>query len=231
MATTAAPGRWTRLTALGRVDGRMLLGVALVAVSIIGGLLFWGSARETVPVLVAARELPAGHVIQRDDLSVARLKTDGALASLTIPEAELESVVGSTLGNSVHTGELVVKPDLATGIVIGPKEVAITMPVKADAVYPGLREGDAVAVLATPAEADGLTVTVLDRAVVYDVSLEPGRIAVGRDSGSREDRGLTNVTLVVPGVEAERVAQATVKWTVTLALLSSEDGGLNASGR
>lgn len=231
MATTAAPGRWTRLTVPGRVDGRMLLGVALVAVSVIGGLLFWGSARETVPVLVAARELPAGHVIQRNDLSVARLKTDGALASLTISESELDSVVGSTLGNAVHAGELVVKPDLATGIIIGPKEVAITMPVRADAVYPGLREGDAVTVLATPTEAEGLTVTILDRAVVYDVSLEPGRIAIGRDSGTTEDRGLTNVTLVVPRVETERVAQATVKWTVTLALLSAEDGGVSASER
>jgi Flp pilus assembly protein CpaB len=231
MATTAAPGRWTRLTVPGRVDGRMLLGVALVAVSVIGGLLFWGSARETVPVLVAARELPAGHVIQRDDLSVARLKTDGALASLTISEAELESVVGSTLGNAVHAGELVVKPDLAAGVAIMPKEVAITMPVEADAVYQGLRQGDSVAVLATPAEAEGLTVTILDRAVVYDVSLEPGRIAIGRDSGSSEDRGLTNVTLVVPRDEAERLAQATVKWTITLALLSSEDGVLNASDR
>ena len=28
----------------GRIDGRMMLGVALVAVSVIGGLLLWGSA-------------------------------------------------------------------------------------------------------------------------------------------------------------------------------------------
>jgi Flp pilus assembly protein CpaB len=208
----------------------MLLGVVLVAVSVIGGLLFWGSARETVPVLVAARDLPAGHVIERDDLSVARLKTDGALASLTISEVDLASVVGSTLGNPVHTGELLVKPDLAEGVVIGPKEMAITIPVEADAVYPGLRQGDSDAVLATPAEAEGLTVTVLDRAVVYDVSLEPGRIAIGRDAGS-EDRGLTNVTLVVPEAEAESVAQATVKWTVTLALLSAGDGRVSGSER
>jgi Flp pilus assembly protein CpaB len=220
MATTAAPGRWTRLTAPGRVDGRMLLGVVLVAVSVIGGLLFWGSARETVPVLVAARDLPAGHVVERDDLSVTRLKADGTLAPLTISEAELDSVVGRTLGSAVHAGELVVKPDLAEGVLIGSKEVAITIPVEADAVYPGLRQGDSVAMLATPAEGEGLTVTILDHAVVYDVSLEPGRIAIGRDSGA-EDRGLTNVTLVVPEAEAERVAQATVKWTVTLALLSA----------
>lgn len=38
MATTAAPRRWMRLATPGRLDGRMLLGIALVAVSLAGGL-------------------------------------------------------------------------------------------------------------------------------------------------------------------------------------------------
>ncbi len=234
-ATTTAPRRWTRLATSGRLDGRMLLGIALVAVSITGGLLFWGSARDSVPVLVAARDLPAGHVLERSDLTVTRLRSEGALSSLMIAEAELDSVTGRMLGTPLHAGELVVRPDLASGPVLGPKEAAITIPVQADAVYPGLRPGDAVAVLATPGDGDseGLTVTVLERATVYDVSLEPGRIAIGRDGeGSDDGRGLTNVTLVVPRSEAERVAQATVSWTVTLALLSQgESGASEASTR
>jgi hypothetical protein len=56
--------------------------------------------------------------------------------------------------------------------VIGPGEVAITIPVNADSVYPGLRPGDAVTVLGTAggSQADGPTLTVLERALVYDVS-------------------------------------------------------------
>jgi hypothetical protein len=74
-------------------------------------------------------------------------------------------------------------------------------------------------------------VTLLERAIVYDVSLEPGRIAIGRGGdGGEEERGLTNVTLVVPKSEAERVAHAVVNWDLTLALLAPDDGA-GASAR
>jgi Flp pilus assembly protein CpaB len=202
----------------------MLLGVALVAAAVVGGLLFWGSARETVPVLVAARDLPAGHVLEADDLSVAQLRLEGDLSSLAIPDAELDSVAGKTTGTAVHAGEMLVWPDLATGPLISPDEVAITVPVEADAVYPGLRAGDSVAVLGTSdkGEPGSETVTLLDSAVVYDISLAAGPIAIGQDG--EEGQGLSNVTLVVPRSEAERVAHAVVSWDVTLALLSTQEG-------
>jgi Flp pilus assembly protein CpaB len=223
MATTATRRRWTRFGAPARVDGRMLLGVALVAASVIGGLLFWGSARETVTVLVAARDIPAGHVLEADDLSVAQLRLEGDLSSIAIPDAELDAVAGKTTGTDVHAGEMLVWPDLATGPVIGPDEVAITVPVEADAVYPGLRAGDSVVVLGTSdkGEPGSETVTLLDSAIVYNISVEPGPI-IGNDG--EEGRALSNVTLVVPRSEAERVAHAVVSWDVTLALLSTQEG-------
>lgn len=219
MATSAASQRWTRLVSAGRIDGRMMLGVALVAVSVIGGLLLWGSAGDTVPVVVADRDLPEGHVITSDDLAISELRADGALASLVIPEAQLSSLVGQTLGTRVHAGEPVIREDLSAGPLIGPGDVAMTIPVEADSVYPGLRPGDVVTVLGTPgsAQAGGLTVTVLDRALVYDVSLE--RSAATIRSDGEESRGLSNVTLVVGKDEAEQLAHASVRWTVTLALL------------
>lgn len=219
MATSAASRRWTRLVTAGRIDGRMLLGIALVAVSIAGGLLLWGSASDTVPVVVADRDLLEGHVITQDDLAIAELRSQGALSSLVIPEADLDSLVGQTLGTRVHAGEPVIRADLTSGPVIGAGEVAITIPVESDSVYPGLRPGDAVTVLGTPggAPADGLTVTVLDRALVYAVSLERGAATIGRDG--EQTRGLSNVTLVVAQAEAEQLAHASVSWTVTLALL------------
>jgi hypothetical protein len=63
---------------------------------------------------------------------------------------------------------------------------------------------------------------LLERAVVYDVTLEPGRLTVGRSSDGEEARGLTNVTLVIPRSEAERLAHALVNWQVTLALLPQQ---------
>jgi hypothetical protein len=119
-------------------------------------------------------------------------------------------------------GELVFRPDLSSGPVIDPGEVAITIPVKADSVYPGLRPGDAVTVLGTAggSQAGGPTVTVLDRALVYDVSANRTATTIG--SGGQATSGLSNVTLVVPSAVAEQVAHASVSWTVTLALLASD---------
>ena len=221
MATSTARRRWMGLAAPARVDGRMLLGVALVAASVVGGLLFWGSTSNTVPVFVAAQDIPAGHVIQRDDLSVARLRLEGPLSSLAVHDSDIDSVAGRTAGTAVHAGEMLVWPDLATGPVIGPNEVAVTVPVAADTVYPGLRPGDAVTVLSTSdkGKPDSKTVTLLQSALVYDVSLAPSRIAIGNNSGD-ETRSLTNVTLVVPRSQAEQVAHALVNADLTLALLA-----------
>jgi Flp pilus assembly protein CpaB len=168
---------------------------------------------------VADRDLPEGHVITSDDLAISELRAEGSLAALVIPEAQLSSLVGQTLGTRVHAGEPLMREDLSTGPLIGPDDVAMTIPVEADSVYPGLRPGDAVTVLGTAggAQADGLTVTVLDRALVYDVSLE--RSAATIRSDGEESRGLSNVTLIVGKDEAEALAHASVSWTVTLALL------------
>ncbi len=229
MATSAAPQRWTRLVSAGRIDGRMLLGIALVAVSIIGGLLLWGSASDTTAVVVANKDMPQGHVIEAGDLSTTQLRAEGGLSSLLIPQAEVASLVGRTLGTRVVAGEPVIRPDLSSGPVIGPGDVAITIPVNADSVYPGLRPGDAVTVLGTAggSQADGPTVTVLERALVYDVSAERSPTTIGSDGQST--RGLTNVTLVVPSGVAEQVAHAAVSWTVTLALLAADDAAESGS--
>jgi Flp pilus assembly protein CpaB len=222
MATTAVRRRSARLAAPTWLDGRMLLGVALVAISVVGGVIFWGAARETAPVLVAASDLPAGHVVTASDLTVADVKLAGRLESLAVPEADLSSVVGRTLAGRLYAGEMLVWPNLASGPTIGASEVGMTVPVKPEAMYSGLRPGDAVAVLATrdKDKPTSQTVTLLDRAVIYETAREPGRIAVSRDSGSDEqDRGLTNVTLIVPRADAERLAHAVVNWELTLALL------------
>lgn len=206
----------------------MVLGVALVAVSVLGGVIFWGAAKETAPVLVAASDLQAGHVVSASDLSVAEVKLDGRLATLAIPDSELNAVVGRTLAAPVHAGEMLIAADLASGPTIGATQVALTVPVSPEALYAGLRPGDAVAVLATrdKDKPTSQTVTLLERAVVYETAREPSRLAVSRgDDSQRQEGGLTNVTLIVPRAEAERLAHAVVNWQVTLALLPPPGAG------
>lgn len=219
MATSAASQGWTRLVTAGRIDGRLMLGVALVAVSVIGGLLLWGSASNTTQVVVAGKDLSQGHVLQSSDLSTTNLKADGQLSSLVVPQSEAGSLVGQTLASRVVAGQPIIRADLSSGPVIGTDEVAITVPVDADSVYPGLAPGDEVSVLGTAggSQASGPTVTVLDRALVYDVTAKTGPSTIG-SSGSAT-RTLSNVTLVVPSSEAENMAHAAAAWTITLALL------------
>ena len=67
MAAESAEGRG-RAVALPRVDVRLLAGLALVAVSVAGSLSLWSAARTTAPVVVAARDIGSGAVIERSDV-------------------------------------------------------------------------------------------------------------------------------------------------------------------
>lgn len=218
MATRTSGGRLGAV-ALPRMDLRLLAGLLLVAVAVAGGLAFWNAARVTEPVVVAARDIPAGHVIERSDLALAEARLEGPLASLAFGEADLSTIVGGTAAGAIHDGELVVRPDLGTGPLIGADDVAVTVPVAADTVYPELRPGDVVAVLATSerGKPQSRTVTLLERATVFSVVIEASRVSLGND-GDEAGRP-ANVTLVVPRSEAERVAHALVNETLTLVLL------------
>jgi pilus assembly protein CpaB len=225
VATVGARARRARIAGLGRVDARMLVGIVLVAVSIVGGLVFWRSARQTVAVVVAARDLPAGHVLTVDDLDVAQVKLEGQQAALAISADELDGLVGSTVGDTVHAGTLLVRPDLASGPVLGPDDVAITLPVRADSVYQQLRPGDAVMVLATRDEGKptSQTSTLLNRATVYAVSLKPSTVAVrSTTADDAAPAAVSNVTLLIPRAEAEGLAHAAVSAEITLAILAPQ---------
>jgi Flp pilus assembly protein CpaB len=106
--------------------------------------------------------------------------------------------------------------------VLGPDEVAITLPVRADSVYHQLRPGDAVMVLATrdDGKPTSQTSTLLTRATVYSVLLKPSTVAVR--STTADDAApatVSTVTLLVPRAEAEGLAHAAVNAAITLAVL------------
>ncbi|MEZ4503132.1 MAG: RcpC/CpaB family pilus assembly protein [Dehalococcoidia bacterium] len=208
------------------MDVRLLAGLLLVAVAVAGGITLWRQAQITAPVVVAVRDIPAGQVIESGDLGLADARLEGPLASLAFGEAELASIVGRTATAPIHAGALVLRADLGSGPVIGPNDVAVTVPVKADAVYARLRRGDEVAVMATSdkGKPQSLTVALLERATVYDVAIESSRVSLGGGSDEQDGR-LTNVTLLIPRSEAERVAHAVVNAELTLLLLAPAQSG------
>ena len=217
-------GRRLGAVALPRTDVRLLVGLALVAVALVGGLSLWRQAQVTLPVVIAAREIAPGQLIERADLDLTQARLEGPLAALAFGEAELSTLVGSTAAGAIHAGELVVRPDLGTGPLIGPDQVAVTMPVQADAVYAQLRRGDDVAVMATSDEGkpQSLTQALLERATVFEVAFESSRVSLGGGGDSEQNGRLTNVTLLIPRSDAERVAHAVVNAQLTLLLLAPE---------
>ncbi|MBE7518350.1 MAG: hypothetical protein HS107_03805 [Thermoflexaceae bacterium] len=211
-----------------RVDRRMLAGVLLVVVSLAGGLLLWRSATDTTPILVAARDIPPGHVLQRDDLRIGEARLDGGLASLALTDADLEAAVGRTTSTTIHAGEMVVAPDLASGPVLGADEVAVTIPVAADTIYPGLRPTDQIALLATSnvGKPESRTVTLIDRATVFAIGLERRVIRSSTSDNPNDGATVANITIAVPRSEAEAIAHAVANATIAVVLLAPGETSL-----
>ena len=110
--------------------------------------------------------------------------------------------------------------------MIGPGELAVTIPVEDDAVFGRLRRGAVVTVMATSdaGQPESRTVALLERAVVYAVALESTRVSLGGSGDASEDGRPANVTLVIPRERAEAVAHALVNAELTLLLLQPEPG-------
>jgi Flagellar basal body P-ring biosynthesis protein len=85
-------------------DIRFLVGVGLIAASIVGVWLVVTTARQTVPVFAAARTLVPGEVVDMDDLQVVEVGL-GQLEEAYASPATLTP--GAVATRTVHAGELV----------------------------------------------------------------------------------------------------------------------------
>ena len=209
-----------RSLSLPRIDPRLLVGMLVVVVALVGGVTLINGFRITEPVVVAARTLPPGHVITRADLATSEARLEGTLGALAVGEAEIATLVGRTTTQTIHAGTLVVGPDLGSGPALAPGEVAVTVAVGADTVFGQLRRGDEVAVVETtePGRPGSATALLLERATVYHVAADAGRLGIG-GATSEEGGRIANVTLIVPQDDAERVVHALVNGRLTFVLV------------
>lgn len=198
-----------------RVDARLLIGLLLVVVALVGGVSYARSLRITEPVLVAARTIPAGQALTAGDLAVSEARLEGDLRALAFGEEERSALLGRIAGETIHAGALLLRPALTGGPALAAGETAVTVPVVAESVFADLRIGDVVALLGTdlPGRAGSTTEVLLERATVYHVALDGAR-GLGGDSAR-----IRNVTVVVPRAAVERVADVLVNGRVTLALV------------
>ncbi|GAB4589104.1 SAF domain-containing protein [Nocardia sp. IFM 10818] len=166
-------------------------------------------------VLVAARELPPGHVIGEEDLRRALRETDALPAGAV---REPDRLRGATLSGAVAEGEIVTELR-----VVGPRLAAVAagaadgriVPIRLadNAVADVLRAGDRVDVVASDESGNGgraARLLVSDAAVV----LAPGDGAArGRESAGRGERV---VLVAMDARHATVVAAASLRSALTV---------------
>jgi Flp pilus assembly protein CpaB len=149
-------GRWLRDLVRAAQWHRRLLAAALLAGAMAFALhALAPPAPPTVPVVSAARDLPAGTRLGDDDVTVARV-TPAAAPDGALPRTDL--ALGGTLVSAVRRGELLTDVRLVgraavgrlgPGLVATPARIADAESVRL------LRPGDVVDVLAAGAPGDG----------------------------------------------------------------------------
>lgn len=188
---------------------RRLLAVVFTAAAVAAGLRAAAPPTpDTVELLVAARDLPAGAVVAADDVRPLDLPRDA------VPASALDDPVGATLAAPLGSGEpvtalRVIGPDLAAA---APGTVAL--PVRlSDAGQAALLEvGDRIDLLATDPQA-ATTVTVAADVMVLAV---PEGVA----SSSAGPDGALSGRLVVMGVRHEKVSEVTTASVTTFVTFS-----------
>jgi Flp pilus assembly protein CpaB len=213
MTSTAMPQPAPRLR---RIDLRVVLGLALLLAGVLRTVAMVQRAGERVPVLVMARDVPAGQVLGDQDVRVADLGLTPGVATLGV--ADRARVVGRVASALLGAGQVLSPAAVTDGPALGPGQVAMSLAVAPEHAAAGmLRAGDQVAVIASgkPDQPDARAEVVLSPVPVLSV-LTP------EQEGGGEDRLL--VSLAVALDQAPLLARA-AQGSLHLVLLARGGGG------
>jgi Flp pilus assembly protein CpaB len=200
MSAVASSLRGVGRLRLPRIDVRVVTGILLVAVSVVGGLRLSVGPAPATRVWVAADDLDAGHVLTRGDLAQAGVRGPASFVAGFEPVSG-RPPVGQVLRTAVRAGA-----PFEAG-AFGPVEPAgreLTVPVTPEHALGGaLRVGDRVDVLGSFDKGTDAarTLTVARDAVVRGVTRSDGLF--GQREGS-----LTAVTVTVAPDSAVALAFA-----------------------
>jgi Flp pilus assembly protein CpaB len=198
-----------------RADPRAIVGVFLTLAALAGSVAFWVSATDARPVLIAARDLPAGATLSAADLGIAYIRADDAVYRAALPSDSLDSLVGRQLGEPIHAQQVLSRAQVADQFGLGPDQVAITIPARPDSAVDGrLQPGDSVQVLVTVTDKtrnEAHAREVLSRVRVFEVGRDVSLASSSSGSSSSTDapRGsIASVTLAVTAEQARQLAEA-----------------------
>jgi hypothetical protein len=183
---------------------RRLIAALLTGIAVAAGVhAAAGPAPATVPVLVAARDLPAGALIGAADLETVRFAPGSA------PEAVVDDPVGEVLAAPLRSGEPVtdvrlVGPELTVG---RPDLIVVPVRLPDPGMVALLDVGDRIDLLATDPQAGGATVVATDVPV----------LAIPGADNQASASGLPGRLVVVGAgaTEVNALAEAAVRSVVT----------------
>jgi hypothetical protein len=194
-------GHVASLTTSGRrhrtIDVRLLIGLALVAASVVGVVALVGAVDARTTVYAAASGLSPGDRIDRGDLVEREVSLDGA-DGLYLGVDELPAD-GLVVVHPVHDGELL--PRTAVGDASGIRSTALVLELTAPPSS-AVRAGAVVDGWASPADAEGrgfgAPVVLVPDAVVVRVVEDDGLVSSGGSA----------IEVLVPRSRVARVLQA-----------------------
>ncbi|GAB3656515.1 hypothetical protein GCM10027596_10810 [Nocardioides korecus] len=190
------PPSATRARRPGWRNPRLLLGLVLVAGSVVLGARLMASADDTVGVWAVARDLPAGATVTGADLQRRQVRfPDAATADAYLSSADAVPA-GATLNRPVARGELLPRSTFAREA--GTDLVEVPLSVAEDDLPATVRQGSVVDVWVTPEVATGSGAVRATR-VLTDVTV----VAVPRAADSLAPRSTRQV---IVGVSADRAA-------------------------
>jgi Flp pilus assembly protein CpaB len=211
-ASQAIPAR--AHSRLRRLDLRVVVGLLLMTVAVLGGASLIRTAQARTPVLVAANTVQPGEVIQRSDLRIVEMSVPAGVAYLSASaEGQIE---GGVAAEPLWDGKVLGPGSVADAAPVGPGMVAITLLLPPESAVGGdIRSGDQVAVLSSPGadEAGGNQQNVATTILLSDVPV----LSVDRATTSLGDGVFVTLTLRLE--EARALAEARASGRVDLALL------------
>lgn len=149
MSDTPASPAASRLARPGWLDGRLVLGVLLVLVSVVVGARVLSAADRSTLVWAAERDLTAGSQLTGDDLALVRVRLFDGVDAGYIPQSQ--DPAGQVVSRGLQAGELLPRSALVTAEDVDFR--LVTVPVDAARFPPGLDGRGQVDVWLTPESA------------------------------------------------------------------------------
>jgi hypothetical protein len=121
----AAPSR--SLRSRRRRPAVLAMSVALIAAGGLGGAVLYNSTGQRIAVLALAHDVPYGQALTAQDLVVARIASDPALAPVSA--SDLGRAVGRRATTDLHRGALLLAADITNALVVQPGMQEVGVPV------------------------------------------------------------------------------------------------------